>query len=196
MISTVSKRQIEIIEAAGNILIHAGVCGLTIKNLAKEMQFSESAIYRHFTSKEAIIQAMLEYMAQRMDESDQKALASTTEPEQQFVRMFRQQCAFFQENRWCAVAAFSDGLMEESAGIHAYILQIMEMKKRNLIPLLDAGQKQGVFNPQISAEDLAHVIVGSVRLMMFKWRAANFEFDLKKRNDTLIDTLLTLIKTK
>jgi len=49
------ERQLEIIEAAGRILTLSGVSGLTIKNLAKEMQFSESAIYRHFTSKEEII---------------------------------------------------------------------------------------------------------------------------------------------
>jgi TetR/AcrR family fatty acid metabolism transcriptional regulator len=56
----ISDRQIEIIEAAGKILTRSGVGGLTIKNLAKEMHFSESAIYRHFTSKEEIIIAMLE----------------------------------------------------------------------------------------------------------------------------------------
>jgi AcrR family transcriptional regulator len=60
----ISDRQIEIIEAAGKILTRSGISGLTIKNLAKEMQFSESAIYRHFTSKEEIIVAMLEYLAQ------------------------------------------------------------------------------------------------------------------------------------
>jgi AcrR family transcriptional regulator len=32
-----------------------GIKGLTIKILAKEMGFSESAIYRHFESKEDII---------------------------------------------------------------------------------------------------------------------------------------------
>jgi TetR/AcrR family fatty acid metabolism transcriptional regulator len=68
MIETISDRQLEIIEAAGKILTASGVSGLTIKNLAKEMKFSESAIYRHFTSKEEIIIALLEYLAISMDE--------------------------------------------------------------------------------------------------------------------------------
>ena len=59
----ITPRQFEIIEAAGKILTSSGVGGLTIKNLAKEMQFSESAIYRHFKSKEDIIVAMLNYLA-------------------------------------------------------------------------------------------------------------------------------------
>ena len=51
MTTEISNRQFEIIVAAGKILTSSGVSGLTIKNLAKEMKFSESAIYRHFASK-------------------------------------------------------------------------------------------------------------------------------------------------
>lgn len=66
-IATISDRQFEIIVAAGKILSTSGVGGLTIKNLAREMGFSESAIYRHFDSKEAIIIAMLNFLAEDMD---------------------------------------------------------------------------------------------------------------------------------
>lgn len=50
----ITPRQLEIIEATGKILTKSGTSGLTIKNLAKEMNFSESAIYRHFASKEIL----------------------------------------------------------------------------------------------------------------------------------------------
>ena len=60
---SISDRQLEIIEATGKILTASGLSGLTIKNLAKEMKFTESAIYRHFESKEAIIITMLNYLA-------------------------------------------------------------------------------------------------------------------------------------
>jgi AcrR family transcriptional regulator len=75
----ITTRQSEIIDAAGKILTTSGVSGLTIKNLAKEMQFSESAIYRHFESKEDIILAMLEFLAKNMDERLTNCLALETE---------------------------------------------------------------------------------------------------------------------
>ena len=40
----ITPRQLELIEAASRLLTTSGVNGLTIKNLAKEMNFSESAI--------------------------------------------------------------------------------------------------------------------------------------------------------
>ena len=64
----IKERQLDIIEAAGTLLTRSGVGGLTIKNLASEMEFSESALYRHFTSKEEIIISMLQYLASKREE--------------------------------------------------------------------------------------------------------------------------------
>jgi len=85
MTTTISDRQLEIIEAAGKILTTSGISGLTIKNLAKEMKFSESAIYRHFTSKEEIIIALLEYLAESMDERYTNAISSEQTPKEKFI---------------------------------------------------------------------------------------------------------------
>ena len=89
----ITPRQTEIIEAAGKILTSSGVSGLTIKNLAKEMGFSESAIYRHFKSKEEIIVAMLNYLA---DDIDKRLtdLNKPVEPDEQFKSLFREQFRF------------------------------------------------------------------------------------------------------
>ena len=48
METDLSTRQLEIIEVSGKILMQKGILGLTTKNLAQEMKFSESALYRHF----------------------------------------------------------------------------------------------------------------------------------------------------
>jgi AcrR family transcriptional regulator len=56
----IKERQIEIIEAAGEILTESGINALTTKNLAAKMGFSESALYRHYASKEEIVLTMLE----------------------------------------------------------------------------------------------------------------------------------------
>ena len=66
MVETTSKRQQEIIESAGKLLIEKGIKGLTTKNLAQEMGFSESALYRHFNNKEDIIVLLLDYLFGKM----------------------------------------------------------------------------------------------------------------------------------
>lgn len=61
-----SERQLEIIKASGKILMESGIAGLTTKNLAREMHFSESALYRHFKNKEAIVTLLIAYLSENI----------------------------------------------------------------------------------------------------------------------------------
>src|SRR5690554_5694138 len=127
MSSKRSSRQIELIEAAGKILTRAGVGGLTTKNLAAEMNFSESAIYRHFSSKEEIITAMLNYLAENMEERYSKACCTNNSVEDQFRCLFENQCGFFHEHPHFVAVVFSDGLMEQSDSINKAIMRVMQI---------------------------------------------------------------------
>lgn len=196
MITTISDRQLEIIEAAGKILTNSGVSGLTIKNLAKEMKFSESAIYRHFTSKEEIIIALLEYLAKSMDERYTNAISSEQSAEEKFTTLFQNQFSFFKKHPHYVVAVFSDGLMEESQKINEAISKIMGVKMKHLMPIIAEGQQKNVFTNSITPEELMHIVMGSFRLQMYKWRGANFQFDIIRNGNNLIQSLLTIIKTK
>lgn len=191
----ITPRQLEIIEAAGKILTSSGISGLTIKNLAKEMQFSESAIYRHFKSKEEIIVAMLDYLADSIDERLSN-LNSTADPKAKFKAMFDEQFRFFKDNPHFVVAVFSDGLMEESQLINETILKLMNVKMKHLMPIMMEGQQKGIFTNTITAEELIHIVMGTFKLQMFKWRIANFQFDITLIGGNMVQSILTLIKNK
>lgn len=188
------ERQLEIIQAAGRILTSSGVKGLTIKNLAREMQFSESAIYRHFHSKEDIIVAMLNYLSDCMDELLAKAVQSDDAPDEKLKNLIRNRFAFFEKHPHFVVAVFTDGLMEESGRINEAIFLIMHGMKKRLMPIITEGQQKGIFTDAISAEEMVHIIMGTFRLQKLKWRIANCEFDLKRDGERRMKALLTLIR--
>lgn len=196
MVAEISERQFEIIEAAGRILTKSGVSGLTIKNLAKEMQFSESAIYRHFTSKEEVIVDMLDYLAENMDKRYMSVVKKTETAKENFISIFQSQFSFFSENPHFVVAVFSDGLMEESHRVNQTIFKIMQIKMKHLLPIIMQGQTEGTFTNAITTEEIAQVVMGTIRLQMFKWRIANFEFDIIRAGNNVIQSLLSLIEVK
>jgi len=196
MTNTITDRQFEIIEAAGKILTQSGVGGLTIKNLAKEMKFSESAIYRHFSSKEEIIVSLLEYLADNMNERFTLLSENELEIEDHFVALFQNQFRFFNANQHFVVAVFSDGLLEESDKINSTIKKIMHIKMAHLKPIIIKGQQKQIFTSEIPTENLIHIVMGAMRLEMYKWRVANFEFDIIESGNNVINSLLKLIKTR
>ena len=191
----IKPRQLEIIEATSRILTKSGTSGLTIKNLAKEMNFSESAIYRYFESKEDVILTMMSYLAESIDERLTN-IPQSSNPEENFRAMFQEQFNFFSKNAHYVVAVFSDGLMDESLRINEAIMKLLAVKMKHLFPLISDGQEKNVFTKAISTEELVYVVMGTFKLQMFKWRLFSFEFDLKESGNKMIESLLTLIKTK
>lgn len=188
-----TTRQLEVIQAAAKILTQSGVSGLTIKNVAREMGFSESALYRHFKSKEHIILTMLHFVLQQVDSAFIFKLNSMFAPEEKLTALFKNQFSFFKKNQHLAVAIFSDGLLEESKRINEMLLTIISTRKKLLEPIIQEGQKRGVFRKDLSANELTHITMGAVRLLMYKWRIRQFQFDIEKQGAKLIGSILKLI---
>ena len=191
----ITPRQLEIIEAAGRTLTTSGVSGLTIKNLAKEMHFSESAIYRHFASKEDIVVTMLNYLS---DDANKRLnnLPEFKSTEEKFMSLFRAQIRFFKQNPHFVVAVFSDGLMDDSLRINEALLKVLNVKMKHLMPVIMEGQQKGVFTNTITTDELIHIVMGAFKLQMFKWRMANFQFDIERNGENMMQSMLTLMKTK
>ena len=194
MTTAISDRQLEIIEAAGRILTSSGVSGLTIKNLAKEMKFSESAIYRHFKSKEEILVALLSLLKKNMN----KRLTSEIKPQntaaENFKAVFTSQFNYFKKNPHFVVAVLSDGLLDESEEIKTIILQLMQNKMQLLAQILEQGKQTNEFTTEISTEDLLPIILGSFRFQMLKWKLSNFQYDITTEGNKTIHNILTLIQ--
>ena len=85
--------------------------------------------------------------------------------------------------------------MEESQRINETILKIMGVKLKHLMPIILEGQQKNVFTNSIASDELMHIVMGTFRLQMFKWRVANFQFDISSNGERMIQSVLTLIKT-
>jgi len=81
------------------------------------MQFSESAIYRHFSSKEEIIVMMLKYLKNNIGKILSN-LTKTGDVEKDFETFFNKLSLYFKENPYYVVVVFSEGLMDESDKIN------------------------------------------------------------------------------
>ncbi len=190
----ITDRQVEIIEAASELLTRSGLGGLTIKNLAKEMRFSESAIYRHFESKEEIIVTMLHYLDDDMKKRLSLALAGIEDPEEQLKAVFRNQFDFFTQNPHFIIIILSEGLLENTELVHSALLKVMLTKKSVVFPILKNGQDMGVFTDKLAPEFLTHTVMGIFRLFMLQWRISGFQFDLAEKGNETLENILTLIK--
>ncbi len=194
MSTDISIRQLEIIEAAGKILTEKGINGLTTRKLAQEMNFSESALYRHFSNKEEIIVCMLNYLALNMDQHTTEL--ENKNPIEQLKNFFQNQFRFFESQPYFVIAVFSEGLLEESEKINHAIKSLMNKRMQLLKPIIQIGQEKRAITNDLDSDELIHILMGSVRLFMLKWRMSKFEFDIQTEGNKMLTSILKLIQTK
>ena len=185
----ISERQLEIIEAAGKLLSDKGILGLTTKNLAREMGFSESALYRHFNSKEDIIATMLAYLADSIETRLCAISSLSSDPAETLSLIFKSQFLFFQNHPYFVIAVLSDGLIEYSEKINQAVMRLIQIKISHLFPVIVQGQNCGQFRSDLSPDQLIHIIMGAFRLQMFQWRLSGFDFNLEEKAAELLETI-------
>ncbi len=195
MINTTSKRQHEIIETAGRLLMQKGIKGLTTKNLALELKFSESALYRHFKNKEDIIVLLLEYLANNIKERFNVIISAEINNNKKLSSIFESQFKYFSENPHFVVAILSEGLFDESEKINKSILTIVNYKMQLLTDIIENGKKELLFDKNIETAQIVHILMGSFRLMMLKWKISKFELELYTEGTKVMNTTLKLIQT-
>jgi TetR/AcrR family transcriptional regulator, fatty acid metabolism regulator protein len=190
-----SDRQLEIIEASGKILMAKGLMGLTTKNLAAEMGFSESALYRHFANKDAIILLLIQFLGNNVNQRFDVILNSDKNPVEKFVALFESHFRFFNKNPHFLVIILSDGIIDVSDEIKQSIVDLAQLNSDSIEKMIKEGQESRFFTKSISSNDLVHISSASFRHLMLKWKLSGFTFDIEKEGNRLIQSILTLIST-
>ena len=189
-----SKRQTEIIDAAIKLIGEGGIQALTIKNLSAEIGVAEAAIYRHFKSKTEVLSTLLDFLGNIIVSHYNNINDLKADCFVKIKKMISGQLKLFAENPPYALVILSDGLYKNEKELHDKIFQIMQKARATFISIIEEGQKAGEIRKDVSSDQIAFVIMGSVRLTTNQWSLSGFSFDLQKRGKILFNTLKTLIQ--
>ena len=195
MNNKLSSRQSEIINTAIKLIGEGGIQALTIKNISSEIGIAESALYRHFKSKIEVLSTLLDFLGVIIISHYENVDKLKISPFEKIEKMILGQLKIFAENPPYAIVILSDGLYKNEKLLYDKIFKIMESAKSTFIKIIDEGKSIGEIRKDITSEQIAFVIMGSVRLTVNQWSLSGFSFDLKERGNILIKTLETLIQS-
>jgi len=189
-----SKRQIEIVEAATKLIGEKGIQNLTTKNLALEMGFSEPALYRHFTGKTDILKAVLVFYKEKLKNGLQSVLASQLNGLEKLEQMMKFQFNHFSNNPAVIMVIFAETSFQYDNVLSNMVVKILEQKQLLVSQIIRMGQDEDSIRNDIDSAQLATLIMGSMRFTVLRWRLSDFSFDLRKEGISLWQTTEKLIK--
>lgn len=139
-----------ILEAAERVFSVEGEAGLSIRRLAEEIDYSPSAIYKYFGSKEELVDELKEAFFGRLMESVDHALVASLSFEARVKLCFKNYIDAAVERPHHYLAAFS------SLGAQTPGEDWCDFQKTNkgqafctVVSLVQQGQQAGLFDPKL-----------------------------------------------
>ncbi|MDH5368054.1 MAG: TetR/AcrR family transcriptional regulator [Cyclobacteriaceae bacterium] len=193
---SLSKRQIDIIEATTKLIGESGIQNLTIKNLAAEMGFSEPALYRHFKGKTEILKSVLIYYKEKLGKELKRIVNSDLSGLKKINKMVAFQFKHFTNFPAIVMVIFAETSFQYDSELSKVVSEIMTQKKIMVSNIIKEGQNEGSVRNDINAEQLTTIVMGGMRLTVLEWRLSGFSFNLIKKGKELRNTIELLLKNK
>jgi len=148
-------RQEEIKQAVLDIIFTDGLKNLSTSNLAKHIGMSEGAIFRHFATKQDIIQAIIKDVQIDFIGSLRNIANSTSEPEERLNRFLCQTVKYLTQNKGITMLMFSEASHNNDAALKNNLLQIFNNQKKLVSKIILDGIALGKWDEGIPVENVA-----------------------------------------
>lgn len=171
-------RQVQIAEAALDIVRTYGVRALNVAALAEKVNLVPSAVYRHFKNKGEILEAVLHLIQTRLNQLYQDIVHQDIEPIEKLNLMFRRHIDLIGSNNAIPRIIFSEEVSGGSSEKRAQLYAIVSDVIKYVAAVVAEGQEDGAIRSDVPAEDIAVSFLGMIQPAAIIWNLSDGEFDL------------------
>ncbi len=188
-----SPRQRDIVEAAIQLISERSIQELTIKNLSSRLGVTEAALYRHFRGKMDILTAILHLFSQQAHAVRDAATERGGPPLDLIGHIFLAHVEAFVSRPPMADVVFSEEIFQNDSTLSRTVHDIMKRNFDAMQQLIARGQKEGGIRRDISASTLATIVIGTLRMLVTRWRLERFGTNLKSDGNSTWKSLHAIL---
>lgn len=177
-------RREQIAQAALDLVSTRGYRALTVKRLADKVGLTPSGLYRHFPDKAAILDALLELVANALQGNVQRAISTEGSALDKLAALLRLQVQTIDTRGFGAPRLFfSDDLSMRHPEKQTRLREIMEEFTGGIAAIMARGQAEGLIRDDIGPANLGIMFMGLFQpgaLMNYLHRG---EFEMQRQAD-------------
>lgn len=189
-----TRRQIEIINAATQLIGDTGINNVTTKNLAEEMGFSEPALYRHFSSKTEILTSVIDYFKEQISEGISAIFKEDHTGFENIHELIKYQFILISNQPAIIMIIFAETSFQYDKKLSDAVFSLNTHLKHLLIGLIEKGMTDGSIRKDVKKEDLSTIMLGSMRMTVLQWRLSGYAYNLSERGVELCTSMKLLVQ--
>jgi AcrR family transcriptional regulator len=136
---------------------------ITTAAIARHMQLTQGALFRHFPNKEAIWQAVMKWVSTRLMARLDKAAEGIDSPVQAMQAMFLAHVGFVADHPGAPRMLFGELQGAKPTPAKRLARAMMAQYAARLNDLLDAGKMRGELAPDLDVEAATMLFIGSIQ---------------------------------
>jgi len=157
------ERQSEIIRVAVELAAEKGVDSVTTQDMANAMQVTQGAIFKHFSTKDDIWVAVMQWIRERLMKVLEKAASEAADPIAAIECMFFAHIAFINKHPAIPRLLFSELLHKKNSKLRKLIQEIISGYEAKIAGLLDAAKAQSLVPPDMDSKSAAVLYIGMIQ---------------------------------
>ncbi len=136
---------------------------ITTAAIAKHMNLTQGALFRHFPNKDAIWQAVMEWVAERLLAKIDRSIRGIDSPLAAMEAMFMSHIEFVVEHPGVPRMIFGELQRTEETPAKRMVQTLIQRYGERLHHLIDKGKDNGELQPSLDSEAAATLFIGTVQ---------------------------------
>lgn len=189
-------RREQIAEAALCLVAQHGMKGLNIAGVAHRVGFAPSAVYRHFNSKDEVLDVVLDAIQARLLDNVQAVCEETTDPLKRLHRLLRRHTRLICENEALPRVVFSEEVYSGHASRQARLCAIINSYLAKVGAIIRDGQRRGQLRSGVSPHTLSVMFLGLIQPAAVLWHVSGGRFDAMKQTEQAWQVFGEIIRSR
>ncbi|MGC8495090.1 MAG: TetR/AcrR family transcriptional regulator [Syntrophobacteraceae bacterium] len=174
-------RKEQIVQAALSLVAAQGVSSLSMAALANLVGLGVSSLYRHFTSKDQVLDAVISLLREKLLGNVRRAVEEAATLREQLRRLLEMHMRLILEYQAIPRLFFSGELYAGHQERREALCGVVRSYLAEVAGILRRGQKEGAFRPDLDPEAAAVVFLGLIQPPAILWHLTEGKFDVGRQ---------------
>lgn len=171
-------RQEQIAQAALAMIARHGVAGLSVAGVAKEVGVVPSGIYRHYRSKDEILDVVLDLISQRLLGNVQAVRVEVSDPLDRLHRLLLRHLDLIRTHAGIPRVVLSEEIFAGQPKRRLKVYRMIGNYLNEVAILVREVQANGRAQPEVSPDAAAVMFLGLIQPAAILWLMSDGKFDI------------------
>jgi AcrR family transcriptional regulator len=193
--STAIRKQ-QIIDAARKLIIKKGSEHLTVRAMAKEVQLTEAAIYRHFKSKREILSFLMNHIMDTMLHDLERTATENSPSLDTIDQALKHHLSEIEQRKGMSFQIIAEIISLGDKKLNKEVYEKLNVYIDRIKFLLSQGVRAGCVNDTIDLGASALMLFGMTQGLANIWALSGYSFDLAEKYEALWSIYRQLIQPR